>query len=143
VRGAVAEKGPEDERYREGPEGTKRRSGEGSCRRRNGRPDDGAVGASRDFNQQRIAVTFAGVVLQEAGAEAGCFDAYRVVDGGVVGAAAEDVAGDAVFLERLVGVGEGTLDDVAKEELAAVSAGEAAGVQDALKLRSCVAVFGQ
>jgi hypothetical protein len=70
-------------------------------------------------------MSFAGVVLKQAEAEAAGFDADGVVDGGVVGAAVEDVECDAVFLDGIAGAGEGVLDDVAKEELAAVSADEA------------------
>ena len=81
-------------------------------------------------------MAFGGVVLAEPRAKTAGFDAYGRIDGGVVGGVAvEDVEGDAVLLERLVGVIEGVADDVAKEELAAVCSGKRAGVEDALELR--------
>ena len=64
--------------------------------------EDGAVAAPGNLDEQRIGLAFAGVVLEEPGAEAAGFDAHGGVDGGVVGGVAiEDVEGDAVLLEWL------------------------------------------
>jgi hypothetical protein len=61
-------------------------------------------------------MALAGIVLEQTGAEAAGFDAHGGVDGGIVGGVTvEDVEGDAVLLERLAGMGEGVLDDVAEK----------------------------
>ena len=68
-------------------------------------------------------MALSGVVLEQAGAETAGFYADGVVDCGIVGGIAlEDVEGDAVLLERLVRAGEGVVEDVAQEELAAMCA---------------------
>ena len=98
--------------------------------------EDGAIAAPGNLDEQRVGLAFAGVVLAEARAEASGFDAHGGIDGGIVGGVAvEDVEGDAVLLERLVRTVEGVVDDVAKEELAAMCSGECAGAEDALELR--------
>ena len=106
--------------------------------------DEGAVGALWDLDEKRVVVTLAGVVLDQAGAEAAGFDADGVVDGRVVGGGAvEDVDGDAVLLERLVRVGEGVMKDVSEEQLAAMRSAKGAGSEDAIELSFYGAVIGQ
>lgn len=111
----------------------------GWARRRNedgpARTNHSTVGASGNFDQQRVGMPFAGVVLKQAEAETASLDADGVVDSRVIGATVEDIEGDRVLLKRVVRLGYSMLDDIAKEELAAKSAGEAAGVEDALQLR--------
>jgi hypothetical protein len=88
-------------------------------------------------------LTFHGVVLEQPGAETAGFDAHSGIDGGVVGATIENIEGDAVLLEWLVGVGDGVVEDVAEEELAAACAAEGAGANDAFELRFYRTVVGQ
>ena len=88
------------------------------------RSDDGVIGTSGHLDQQRVCLPLTSVVLGEAGAKTPSFDAHRVVDGRVVGVTTEDVEGNDVLLERLVLMGECVLDDVAKEEPAAMRAAE-------------------
>jgi len=98
--------------------------------------EHGAVATAGNLDEQRIGLAFAGVVLAEPRAEPAGFNAHGGVDGRVVGGVTiEDVEGDAVLLERLARVVEGVVNDVAKEDLAAVCAGECAGVEDAFELR--------
>ena len=78
--------------------------------------EHGAVATAGNLDEQRIGLTFAGVVLAEPRAEPAGFNAHGGVDGRVVGGVTiEDVEGDAVLLERLAGMGEGVLDDVAEK----------------------------
>ncbi len=88
-------------------------------------------------------MAFAGVVLEQTRTETAGFDAHGGIDGGVVGATTEDIEGDAVLLERLVGVGDGVVEDVAEEELTAACAAEGTRANDALALRTYRTVVGQ
>lgn len=149
VGGAVAEERSEGKGHRDEPKVTQARSCRGHGFRRHecewpgngsngGLPGakDGAVAAPGNLDEQRIGLAFAGVILQEPRAEPAGFDPHGGVDGGVVGVVTiEDIEGEAVLLEWLAGVVEGVVDNVAKEELAAVCSGKKVGVQDALELR--------
>jgi hypothetical protein len=78
--------------------------------------DYGAIGASGNFDEQRVGVAFASVVLEEPGAEPAGFDADGGVDGGVIGGVAvEDIESDAVFLERFGWVVDRVLHDVTEK----------------------------
>jgi len=136
----VAKQGTEDEGQREGPKVTQTRRGRRHGLRGHEREGlrawlkQGTVAALGNLDEHRIGLAFARVVLEQARAEPAGFDSHGGVDGGVVGVAIEDVEGDAVLLERLAGVVEGVLDDVAKEELAAMRSGECPGVKDVPEL---------
>lgn len=103
-----------------------------------------AVGAFRDFEDERVAVAFLGVVLEQTGAQAAGFYADGVVDGWIVGdVAVEDVDGDAVLLELLAGVALGVMDDVAEKELTAMRPAEGAGAKDAVELSGYGAIVAK
>jgi hypothetical protein len=106
--------------------------------------DEDAIGAFGNLDEKRVGVALAGVVLEEPGAETACFDTDGVVHGGIVGGVAvEDVDGDAVLLERLVGMGDGVVKDVSEEELTAPSIAEGARAEDAVELGCGRAVAGK
>lgn len=129
--GSVAEESADEKGERDGPGAAWASESRWWGWRLRARVDECAVGAFGDLDDERVGAAFAGVVVAEAGAKATGLDANGGVDGGVVGGVAiEDVEGDAVFLEWIAGVVEGVVDDVAKEELAAVSAGEGARAED-------------
>lgn len=103
-----------------------------------------AVGAFGNFEDERVGVAFAGVVLEQAQAETAGFYTDGVVESRVIGGVAvEDVEGDAVLLERLAGVGLGVEEDVAEKELAAPRSAEGAGVDDAVELGGDRAAVGK
>lgn len=152
----MAEQGTENEGQRDDPEVTRargrRRQGlrwhEGEDPRNSGGgglagPEHGAIAALGNLDEQRIGLAFAGVVLEQTRTETAGFDAHGGIDGGVVGATTEDIEGDAVLLERLVGVGDGVVEDVAEEELTAACAAEGTRANDALALRTYRTVVGQ
>jgi len=147
VGGAVAEKGSQDEGHGDDPEVAEaRRVRRWEFRGHKGKrsrdslawlvwTDDCAVAAAGNFDEERIGLTFAGVVLEKARAKTSGFDANGIVHGRIVGSiTVEDVDSDAVLLEGLGGVVDAVLDDIAEEELAAVCAGEDARVGDTLEL---------
>jgi len=106
--------------------------------------NEDAIRAFRDLDAKRVGVAFAGVVLEQPGAETAGFDADGVVDGGIVRLIAlEDVDGDAVLLELFVGMSDRVVKDVAEEELTAMRAAEGAGAEDALQLCFQWAGLGQ
>jgi hypothetical protein len=103
-----------------------------------------AVGAFGDFDEKRVGAALGGVVLEQPGAETAGFYADGVVYGRVVGGVTfEDIDGDAVLLELLVGVRQGVLEDVPEKELAAECAAEGARGDDAIKLSLDGAVVRQ
>lgn len=148
VRGPVTHKGPYKEGKRDSPEVTKargpRKRGVRGHKRERSRnsgvrhlvsTDHCTVAAPGDFDEQRIGLTLTGVVLEQPGAKTAGFDPYSIVYSGIIrGITIEDVDRNAVLLERFGGMGNAVVKDVAKEELATMSAVEGTRANNAFQL---------
>lgn len=105
--------------------------------------DEDAIGPLWNLDENRVGLAFSGVVLEQAGAEASGLYANVVIDGGVVGVSIEDVDGDAVLLNRVAGVGNGVMNDIAEEELTTMRSTEGARAEDSVELRPLRTIVGQ